>query len=81
MSYLAAELLAVGRKAAAEAVNTIAAQITNIRYGKPGEILIDYKGMTLPIIEPVDVLLVGYNDKAAARWIASKYLNLFTPKW
>ena len=53
-------------------------KITNIRYGPiapngHGSILFDFAGETHSIREPDNVLLVGTNDEAAARWIASRY--------
>lgn len=47
--------------------------ITNIRYGELGKILFDYNGRTIAIKEPADVLLVGFNDQAAATWIRTNY--------
>jgi hypothetical protein len=53
-------------------------KISNIRYGPiapngHGSILFDFAGGTHSIREPQDVILVGANDDAAARWIALRY--------
>jgi hypothetical protein len=48
-------------------------KITNIRYGKLGKILFDFRGIVIAIDEPRDVLLVGFNDAVAAKWIRSNY--------
>lgn len=45
--------------------------ITNIRYGEPGKIMFDYKGQTVTIAEPTDVLLVGW--PGADNWIRENY--------
>ena len=51
----------------------LAATITDIRYGKPGKIEFKCAGQDCTIKEPSDVLLVGYDDKLAALWIAKNY--------
>ena len=78
MSELAAALINAVKKSNREVVTAIASGITNIRYGDikgdTGTILFNYRGATHSIPEPMDVLLVGWDDTQAARWIANKYL-------
>ena len=50
----------------------IAVHIANVRYGVPGKILFDYRGNTIAIREPADVLLVGY-DEPAKHWLARNF--------
>ena len=53
-------------------------EIRNIRHGEirenphRGTVEFDYRGNTVIITEPKDVLLVGYGDAAAA-WIVRNY--------
>jgi hypothetical protein len=47
--------------------------ITHIRYGELGKILFDCNGATITIREPADVILVGADPAAAARWITDRY--------
>lgn len=48
-------------------------EITNIRYGKivgdKGNIDFDFRGRTISIREPPDVLLVGVDETKAKMWI------------
>lgn len=74
-SPIANELLETGMRAARELSDSVAAQITNVRYGEPGTILVSVAGNTESIPEPLDVLLVGYPQ--AARWIARKHFSQF----
>ena len=47
-------------------------EIKNIRYSRDGKIAFDFRGHTILIREPMDVLLVD-GGEAAQRWIASGY--------
>jgi hypothetical protein len=55
-------------------------EITNIRYGpienNKGTILFDFRGNTITIKEPDDVILVDVDYAAAARWIMERYAYL-----
>ena len=56
-------------------------EITNIRYGPidehdNGTILFDFRGNTITIKEPDDVILVDVDEAAAARWIIERYSYL-----
>lgn len=56
-------------------------EITNIRYGlidenDNGTILFDFHGNTITIKEPDDVILVGVDGPAPARWIIKRYSYL-----
>ena len=56
-------------------------EITNIRYGlidenERGTILFDFRGNTITIKEPDDVILVGVDGPAPARWIIKRYSYL-----
>jgi len=50
-------------------------QITNIRYGKLGEIKFDFRGKTETLKEPEDVILVGSQNILAQIYIARKLLS------
>jgi hypothetical protein len=52
-----------------------AKQITNIRYGKLGEIKFDFRGKTQILKEPEDVILVGSQNILAQMYIARKLLS------
>jgi hypothetical protein len=45
-------------------------EIRNIRYSRDGKIAFDFRGHTIMIREPADLLLVG-GGEAAQRWIAN----------
>jgi hypothetical protein len=47
-------------------------EIENIRYSRDGKIAFDFRGHTVLIREPMDVLLVD-SGEAAQRWIANGY--------
>jgi len=50
-------------------------EITNIRYGKIGEILFDFRRKTYSLREPEDVILVGSPNILAQRFIARKIIS------
>jgi hypothetical protein len=50
-------------------------QITNIRYGKLGEIKFDFRGKPYSLKEPEDVILVGSPNILAQRYIARKIIS------
>lgn len=50
-------------------------EITNIRYGKIGEIRFDFRGKTYSLKEPEDVILVGDPNILAQIYIAKKILG------
>jgi hypothetical protein len=47
--------------------------IKNIRYAHDGKIAFDYKGNTIKIREPIDIILVGIDESLAAKWIFKHY--------
>ena len=47
-------------------------EIDNIRYSRDGKIAFNFRGHTILIREPMDVLLVD-SGEAAQRWIANGY--------
>lgn len=49
----------------------IANDISNIRYGEVGKIFFDFRGITLTIKEPSNLLLVGYDG--ASLYLAECY--------
>jgi hypothetical protein len=50
-------------------------EITNIRYGKLGEIEFDFRGKTHSLKEPEDAILVGSPNILAQNYIARKILG------
>jgi hypothetical protein len=50
-------------------------EITNIRYGKLGEIKFDFRGKTETLKEPEDVILVGSKNILAQMYIARKLIS------
>lgn len=50
-------------------------QITNIRYGKLGEIKFDFRGKSYSLQEPEDVILVGSPNILAQMYIARKIIS------
>jgi len=56
-------------------MNKTRKQITNIRYGKLGEIKFDFRGNTYSLEEPEDVILVGSPNILAQNYIARKIIS------
>ena len=49
-------------------------EIHNVRYGKPGSILFEFRGKTYSVPEPIDIMPVGYGDMSKA-WALKQIFN------
>jgi len=67
---VAVELLQSGPKATAE----LRKEISNVRYGKPGTILFDFRGDTYTTPEPSDIMPVGSGEKSRS-WALKQLLS------
>ena len=61
-------------KAAKQSCDNLRQQISNVRYGKLGEILFEFKGETYRAKEPNDVMPVGYGE-ASKSWALKQILD------
>lgn len=75
MKHLAAEMFdTVGN-----ALSELRAQVADVRYGKPGAILFEFKGKTFAAPEPLDVMPAqdskGTNAEASRAWALKQVLS------
>ncbi len=59
--------------AAQKSCENLRKQTSNIRYGKPGFILFEFKNITYQVKEPRDIMPVGYGD--ARGWALKMILD------
>ena len=57
-----------------ESCEQLRSRVANVRYGAPGTILFEFKGLTYAAPEPLDVMPVGYGE-ASQSWALKQILS------